>query len=263
MGTPPTPGSTGIPTPGELAQRLERLKVAGWIDTPVHDVHRKARMLAAGEANVLFGLGALLPTTVEEIFAALNRLASWDFASPNGSRGRSWVSPDGLAAQAEAVAARLRQACERGERVFFGTGHPTGPLEMYVRLADAMRERGADIARVAEGDAYEGYSGGAQIRYVCDVACVSMGGDLAHTHSARPMEFLLGLGLSVDLVIGDHGFAGAALARQTDAVAVVDTNDPALVLAWGRGLSIWPILCDDNRPPGSYESLTKFLVSRL
>lgn len=251
--------------PQQLASDMERQKVAGWIDTPVHDVHRKARMLEAGDVTVLFGLGALLPTTLEEIFEALNTLAVWDFTDGrvDGSRGRSWVSPEGLASRAEAVAERLSAACERRERVFFGTGHPTGPLEMYARLADAMRERGAEIVRVGEGDAYEGYAGGAQIRYVCDVACVSMGGDLAHTHSARPMEFLLGSGLTVDLVVGDHGFAGAGLARGLDAVAVVDTNDPALALAWGRGLRVWPILCDDNRPPGAYTALTRFLIDRL
>lgn len=258
-------GVRGVPDGGELAAELERLKVAGWIDTPVHDVHRKARMLSSGDVTVQFGLGSLLPTTVEEIFEALNSLAVWDFTDGHvdGSRGRSWVSPDGLAERAEAAAGRLRTACERGERVFFGTGHPTGPLEMYARLADAMRERGAEIVRVGEGDVYEGYAGGAQIRYVCDVACVSMGGDLAHTHSARPMQFLLGNGLEADLVVGDHGFAGAGLAHGMDAVAIVDTNDPALALAWGRGLRVFPILCDDNRPPGAYTVLTRFLTARL
>lgn len=222
-------------------------------------------MLEAGDVTVLFGLGSLLPTTVEEVFGALNALADWDFVDGSSvqSRGRSWVSPEGMASRAEAVAQRLSAACANGQRVFFGTGHPTGPLEMYARLADAMRDRGAVVVRVSEGDAYEGYAGGSQIRYVCDVACVSMGGDLAHTHSARPMEFLLNNGLNVDLVVGDHGFAGAALARGMDAVAVVDTNDPALALAWGRGLSVWPMLCDDNRPPGAYAALTRFLVERL
>lgn len=246
-----------------LADALERERVAGWIFTPVHDVMRKARMLASGDPGVALGLGGLLPTTLEEIIGGLNRLADWDFATENGNRGRSWVSPAMVAAQAERVAARLRAACERGERVFFGTGHPTGPLEMYIRWADALRERGATIVRLADGEAYEGYHGGSEIRYICDVACVSIGGDLAHTHSARPMESMLGAGLRPDLVVGDHGFAGAALTKGIDALGVVDTNDPALVLAWARGLPLSPILCDDNRPPGSYRELTDFVLRRL
>jgi hypothetical protein len=246
-----------------LAEKLERDRVVGWIDTPFHDVHRKIRMLANGDSSVLFGLPDLLPATFDETVAILSELAGWDFANGDAARGKSYVAPELVAGQIERAAERLRLACERGERVFFGTGHPTGPLEMYARLADAMRERGAEIVRVSEGDSFDGYIGGGRITYVCDVATVSMSGDLVHTHSAKPMEFLLNGGLRVDFVVGDHGFAGAALARGMDAVAVVDTNDPALVLAWGRKLSVWPVLCDDNRPAAAYHSMTEFIIERL
>lgn len=237
--------------------------MVGWIDTPVHDVHRKIRMLVGGDPGTTFGLGDLLPATTEEIVEALNRLADWDFLGTNGSGGKSWVTPAATVAQIELAIPRLSEACARGERVFFGTGHPTGPLEMYARVAQAMNDRGAEIVRFAEGESYEGYINGAQIRYVCDVACVSMSGDLVHTHSPRAMEFLLSNGLRADLVVGDHGFTGAALAQGLDAVAVVDTNDPALVLAWARGLKVTPILCDDNRPAASYEALARFVIERL
>jgi hypothetical protein len=246
-----------------LAEKLERDRVVGWIDTAYHDVHRKIRMLANGDSSVLFGLGDLMPTTIEETVGALSELAGWDYANGEPERSKSYVSPELTVANIERAAERLREACQRGERVFFGTGHPTGPLEMYARLADAMRERGAEIVRVSEGDSFDGYIGGGRITYVCDVATVSMSGDLVHTHSAKPMEFLLSSGLKVDFVMGDHGFTGAALTRGLDAVAVVDTNDPALVLAWGRKLRIWPILCDDNRPAAAYHSMTDFIIERL
>lgn len=250
-------------SPKVLAESLERNRVVGWIDTPFHDVHRKIRMLVGGDSSVLFGLKELLPATTDEIVAALNDLSSWDFANGDGAHGRSWVSPQGCVEQIERAAERLNRACANGERVFFGTGHPTGPLEMYVRLADAMRSKGAEIVRLSEGESFDGYIGGGRIQYICDVACVSMSGDLVHTHSAKPMEFLLAGGLRTDLVVGDHGFCGAGLARGIDAVAVVDTNDPALILAWGRGLSVHPILCDDNRPASCYHAITDFIVDRL
>ena len=250
-------------SPESLAKALEEGRVAGWIDTPAHDVHRKIRMLVSGDSSVALGLGTLLPATVDEVIEGLRRLADWDFEPAEGARGKSWVSPDAVVAQAELVAERLHRAKENKERVFFGTGHPTGPLELYARLAVVLREGGADILRVAEGDSFEGYVGGAQIRYVCDVACVSMSGDLVHTHSSRPMEFLLSSGLHADLVVGDHGFAGAALARGMDAIAIVDTNDPGLILAWARGLPVWPILCDDNRPAVYYNDLFRFLRERI
>jgi hypothetical protein len=77
------------------------------------------------------------------------------------------------------------------------------------------------------------------------------------------MEFLLGKGLEADLVIGDHGFAGAALARGLDAVAIIDTNDPGLILAFARGLPVWPIMCDDARPAFRYEELFRFVRERI
>jgi hypothetical protein len=249
--------------PRALAETLERNRVAGWIDTAFHDVHRKIRMLSNGDPSVLFGLGSLMPATTDEVVSALSELAGWDFAGGEPSRGRSWVSPDLMVERIDKATERLRVACERGERVFFGTGHPTGPLEMYARLAGAMGARGAQVVRVSEGDSFDGYIGGGRIQYVCDVGCVSMSGDLVHTHSAKPMEFLFNNGLKVDFVVGDHGFTGAALARGLDAVAVVDTNDPALVLAWARGLPIWPVLCDDNRPASNYQALTEYVIERL
>ena len=220
-------------------------------------------MLVGGDTSVALGLSSLLPATVDEVLDGLRRLCDWDLEPSEGTRGKSWVSPETVIDQAERVAERLRRAVLQRERVFFGTGHPTGPLEMYARLAELLAEQGVTVPRIAEGESFEGYVGGAQIRYICDVACVSMSGDLVHTHSARPMEFLLGKGLEADLVVGDHGFAGAALARGLDAVAIIDTNDPGLILAFARGLPVWPVMCDDARPAFRYEKLFRFVRDRI
>lgn len=248
-----------------LARDLERNAVVGRIITPVHDVWWKIRRLAAGDAKVTFGLEHLLPTSVDEVMDALRRLSRWEFPAETDSHWeRSWVDGGALAENAERAAVRLREACERGERVLFGTGHPAGPVMFYSELARTMSQKGADVLRVAEGEPFDYPSlGRVHVRYVGDVACISDGGELLHTHSPVPMHYLLDTGPMPDLVVGDHGFAGVGLARGADAVAVVDTNDPALVLAWARGLPIVPILCDDNRPPSSYEPLTSFILERL
>lgn len=249
-----------------LPRELEQLGVAGRIVTPVRDVWRKARMLEAADPGVTLGLDGLLPASADEVMRGLVRLGGAD--TPAESRRtdeRSWVDPSRVIEQAEAAGERLRSACERGERVLFGTGHPAGPVELYVALAEELGARGAEVLRFAEGEPFElgEVRGRAQIRYVGGVACLSGGGGLLHTHSPRPMEYLLGVGPTPDLVVGDHGFAGAGLAAGAEAVAIVDTNDPALILAWARGLGIWPILCDDNRPPAAYEPLLRILVARL
>lgn len=247
-----------------LGRELEQLGVAGRIVTGIRDVYRKARLLETGDRGVTFGLDHLLPTSVDEVLGALRELARSDFpAEGAGARDRSVVDPEALVEGARVAGRRLREACERRERVLFGTGHPAGPIEMYVLLARAMAEAGAEVMRVAEGEPVgaEGYRG--EIRYVADVACFSAGGGLAHTHSPAPMEYLLSVGPTPDLVVGDHGFCGAGLARGADAVAVVDTNDPALVLAWARGLPVFPLLCDDNRPPSAYLPLARHLIAAL
>lgn len=249
-----------------LTAELLQEGVAGRIVTPVGDVYHKARQLEAGAPDVTFGLGHLLPASGAEVLGALRELCGVELSPDGDSAGeRCWIPPEGVVSGAEAAAERLRVACDRGERVLFGTGHPAGPIELYARLAAAMDERGARILRFAEDETIRGEveGGRAEIRYLWEVACVSRAGRLLHTHSPRPMEYLLDAGPRPDLVVGDHGFAGAGLARGADAVAIVDTNDPALILAWARGLGIWPIVCDDNRPPAAYRPLAGLLTGRL
>jgi hypothetical protein len=228
-------------------------------------VYRKVRMLLGADPRATFGLAHLLPASADEVFGALGRLAGTPLPAEGSGQDRCVVDPSTLASQASAAAERLRDACARGERVLFGTGHPAGPIDLYARLAQAMGARGARVMRFAEAEPFdmdEGYGRG-QIRFVGDVACLSSGGDLLHTHSPRPMEYLLDTGPMPDLVVGDHGFVGVGLARGAEAVSLIDTNDPALVLAWARGLRIWPLLCDDNRPPACYAPLADFLLARL
>lgn len=248
-----------------LGAELERNRVVGSIGTPIDDVYRKARGLAEGDRAHSLGLGHLLPTTVAEIVEALGSLTGRP-VTPEGARdGRSYIDPATVERQAAAAGERLRSACERRERVLFGTGHPAGPLALYIRLAGHMQAHGADVMQFAEGESFSvpGWKGRCQVRYVCGVACLYGGGGLLHTHDAEPMEYLLDTGPRPDLVVGDHGFAGVALARGAEAVALVDTNDPALALAWQRGLPVLPVMCDDNRTPDSYDPLLAALVAAL
>ena len=64
-------------------------------------------------------------------------------------------------------------------------------------------------------------------------------------------DVLRELGL-VDLVVADHGFAGAAVASGIPTVAIMDTNDPALAVVARRGADLTVVPMDDNRPQNSY-----------
>jgi hypothetical protein len=63
----------------------------------------------------------------------------------------------------------------------------------------------------------------------------------------------------VDLVVADHGFAGAAVAAGVPTVAVMDTNDPAFAVAVVRGADLTAVPMDDNRPPNSYAAALEVL----
>jgi hypothetical protein len=78
------------------------------------------------------------------------------------------------------------------------------------------------------------------------------------------MRRILGEIGAPDLVVADHGFAGAAVAEGIPTVAIMDTNDPALAVVARRGaegLTVIPM--DDNRPQNSYAVALEVLQATL
>jgi hypothetical protein len=104
------------------------------------------------------------------------------------------------------------------------------------------------------------------IRYVQDVAMVSTRGELNHTHSARPMEAVLAALASdgespPDLVVADHGWAGAAGEAGITSVGFADSNDPALFIGEVEGKVAVSVPLDDNVEPHLYKPLTAYLLA--
>ena len=66
------------------------------------------------------------------------------------------------------------------------------------------------------------------------------------------MRDVLGQTGPVDLVVADHGYAGAAIAAGIPTVVVMDTNDPAFAVVAARGADVTVVPMDDNRPLNSY-----------
>ena len=133
------------------------------------------------------------------------------------------------------------------------TGHPTGLLEHHIRVADAYRKSGGKLLRLREEEFLTAKKGRREVRYTGGVGCLADWGQLLHTHSAWAMEQLLEAQPWPDVVLGDHGFAGAAIERQIPTVAVMDINDPALAIAWAEHKDVVVVPMDDNRLPRLYE----------
>lgn len=172
---------------------------------------------------------------------------------------------------------RLRAAlhgvvAERG-RVLFATGHPAGLLPVHQALARWAQQQGAEIVGVdvagspapvhvqLPADAPVG----GDVRRMDGVHVWHQHGGIPHTHYAEPMQALLarlradGVPLP-DLVVADHGWAGAAGAAGLRTAGFADCNDPALFIAEAQGQVEIAIPLDDNVLPQHYGPLIDHLI---
>jgi len=172
------------------------------------------------------------------------------------------------------MADRLREAAARRERVLVATGHPVGLRPTHTAVARGLAAAGCTLLTPADGweqpaDPDFGHQRGV-IRYVDGVAV--LGGDgvasaYKHTHSPQGMRAMLAdLAASgqepPDLVVADHGWAGAAGQAGIDTVGFADCNDPALFVGEAEGRVLACVPLDDNVAPHLYGPLTAYLLAR-
>ncbi|MFN2389990.1 MAG: phosphatase [Actinomycetota bacterium] len=232
--------------------------VAGGI-TGTHRSHPRGKnlekifSLLEGEEDA-FGISGLGRYSAAEILGFMGRIfgCSSDIADLGCEET---IEPQLTVAGLVAAGRRLRRGAEAGELLLAATGHPTGLLHHHIRVVEAYRSAGGKILQLREDeDLGIGRRGGrAEVRYVGGVGCLADWGSLKHTHSATPMEALLEAAPWPDLVLADHGFAGAAIERGIPTIAIADINDHPLAVPWAEGKDIILVPMDDNRPPRLYE----------
>jgi len=132
-----------------------------------------------------------------------------------------------------------------------------------VRYNDLTQERRDLLLDDGRLDAPSTVNRRRRIRYLDGVAVLMGGADLLHTHESWPMDRLLDEIEAPDLVLGDHGWAGAAIMRGIEVVCFTDVNDPAIAVAKADGLVDIVVPCDDNLPPASYDPVRDYLLGRL
>jgi hypothetical protein len=205
------------------------------------------------EDDDCFGLTGLSKYSAGEVLGFVSELTG---CSPDVALadGHDEIDPNRTISGILAAATRLAQEAGRGAALFAGTGHPTGLLEHHIRIVDAYHRAGGKVLRLREEENLLHRSGRRyEVRYVGGVGCTADWGSLRHDHSSRAMEALLEASPWPDIVLGDHGFAGAAIERGIPTIAVMDINDPALAIAWAEGKDILIVPMDDNRLPRLYE----------
>ena len=242
----------------EHARRLIAATVAG--DSTSHGAEnnlRKIRLMVEADPNNTYGMEDLLrDATFEEAYEAVShQLGNPPDEEETPGRGR--IDPARTAAELLKAGRRIRTVAEGGGSLVFATGHPGAMLTYYLGVAGWAETLGG---RVLTAEVQERYGPReAWLDWVGPVGVLGNRASLWHTHSPQPMRDVLRKLGDVDLVVADHGFAGAAVAAGVPTVAVMDTNDPAFALAVRRGADLTAVPMDDNRPPNSYGAALEVL----
>lgn len=199
-----------------------------------------------------FGMSSVTRYSAEEVLGFLAELTgcSTDISDLEGC---DTMDPSKTVEAIVRAALRLADEARKGSSLLCVTGHPTGLLEHNIRVVDAYRNAGGKVLHLREEEPLPLGKRKAVVRFVGGVGMLSDWGQLKHTHSSAPMEALLEVEPWPDIVLADHGWAGAAIEREIPTIAVMDINDPALAVAWAERKDVIIIPMDDNRPPRLYE----------
>ena len=253
----------------DLVAHLVEHRIAGDVDTPRESNLRNIAKMLADHDEYWFGLHRLREWTADEVLEVMARRCG---VSPDPSyvEGPDTIDPLLTVAQLDRWRDRLARAAERRERVLVATGHPTGVLALHLEVAAWLRAAGCEVLQpvTAWTSPWDSASTWARarprhVRILGGVHVLASGGELLHTHRPEPMSALLAaLEPPPDLVVADHGWAGAAVEAGIDTLALADCNDPALFVAEEEGRPVVTVPLDDNVLPHLYAPLAAHVLRR-
>ncbi len=248
-----------------VGSHLIRSRLAGSVQTSPRNTVNNCHRLVRGDVDHTFGLADWRDATVDETVAAVQQICGGDPLHADDPDGPGWIEPDAALAGIAAHRRRLRDAADSGGvRALFATGHPTGLLPHYQALARSLQNAGSVLLSPLDDEWIDWDRTGRRlgIRFLDGVACVFDGGSLRHSHRSVFMEAMLqAVGPdNVDLVVGDHGMAGTAIAAGLPTLSIADVNDPALPLAQVRGRTDGVLAIDDNLPPALFVPVTAAML---
>jgi hypothetical protein len=237
----------------EIERGLLTGMVAGWATHPLDNVRANAQMLLDRDPDKEFGLTGLQDGMTLEDVLALVETAAGARIDREARTGPVDIRPGPIVDACLAAGERLREACDRGERVVVATGHPTGLAHLYRALAAWLDAHGADVITPGVGARWR--EPRLDHDWVVDasagVLALTDGAEPRHTHWPYAMQRVLDGGRP-DLVFADHGFAGAAIEAGVETISIADVNDPALIVAKAQGRTEHVLVMDDHVSPEDY-----------
>jgi hypothetical protein len=227
--------------------------VAGWASHPLDNVRGNIQMLLDHDADKEFGMSGLQRGMSLDRILDLVAQAAGAPIDHEARYGPVDIRPGPIVDACAAAAERITEACERGDSVVLATGHPVGLGHLYHELAVHLQTSGAKVVvrgkgawwreRMLPHDWYVDHWDG--------VAMLTDGTEPRHTHWPFAMHRVLEDGVP-DLVIADHGFAGAAVEAGVETIAIADVNDVALLVAKEQGRLDHVLVFDDHVEPDAY-----------
>jgi hypothetical protein len=251
-----------------LHDHLVATHLAGPVATTVGGSLANHENLVSGHPDYTFGLSDWRDATYEEAVAAMEAAGGRPGGLPGaGPDDGAYIDPEAAVAAIARHRDRLAPFLSRpGGRVLVATGHPFALLAHYGALARSLVAAGTEVLRPLEGrrrDVTTPEGKRASIRYLDGVACLYHGAALRHTHRPDYMEAMLdelGPDGRPDLVVADHGFAGAAIERGLPTLSIADVNDPALPLAQARGRTDGVLVIDDGLDASLFIPVTEAIL---
>ncbi|MFG1794481.1 phosphatase [Nocardia sp. NPDC049149] len=251
-----------------LRKHLLKTRIAGDVATPREGNLEHCRRMVAKDPGFQFGL-VLRDWTFRETLDTMVGLCGVN-PDPAYTHGQDTIDADLTLDALETMGERIGQAARNREKVLLATGHPGALMGVYRTVEDALRTAGCTVLTPAAGWSYPvvTHTGPRtrEIVYTSGVAAVGTGGRLKHTHDPDAMRAMLaelrGGTEWPDLVIADHGWAGAAGEAGIDTVGFADSNDPALFVGRAEGKILVTVPIDDGVLPEYYGPMTEFLLDR-
>jgi hypothetical protein len=257
----------GAPGRDGLRAHLTRARLAGDVATPRQSNLESIRRASERDPDYLFGLRPEGRWSFDDVFALMVERVG---IRPDRRyrAGPDTIDPDRTLDRLDAMRARLEAAADGRQRVLVATGHPQGVHAVHAAIAAALERAGCEMVRPAGGASLDWGEGPRALDYLDGVAVVSGGGRACHTHSPEPMEAMLAALRRAgepppDLVVADHGYAGAAGEAGVESVGFADCNDPALFVGEAEGRLLVCVPLDDGLRANLYEPINAYLLAGL
>lgn len=237
----------------ELLRALEAGRVAGVATHPLDNVRGNARLLLEGDPDKQFGLTGLRDGSVLQDVLDLVSQGSGVTIDPSKEFGEVLIAPEPILDACEALGRRLALAASGGERVLIATGHPGALDLLYREWERLLLAHGGRVIKPADGLTWRDprLEHDWSIGYLSGVGMQTDGRVPRHTHWPDAMRRMLAEERP-DLVVADHGFAGAAIEAGVETLSVADVNDPALLVARAQGRTDVVVVMDDHVSADAY-----------